>query len=112
VDDADPIKRAREQVTRNRLVRAQDNARGTIHRGVLLIAMIPILGVAALLAAFVIGPFGAVMAFIIAVAYGLVGGIGGLAAIAAGLTDHRKATRELRAFDAPRQLPVARVVHR
>jgi len=105
VDDPD-------RVTRNRLVRAQDDARVTIHRGVMLIALIPIILIAAVLAAFAIGPLAAVMAFIVAAAYGLVGGVGGLAAIAAGMTDHRKATRELRAFDAPRQLPQARLVQR
>jgi hypothetical protein len=105
VDDPD-------RATRNRLVRAQDDARGTIHRGVMLIALIPIMLLAAVLAAVVIGPLGAVMAFIIAAAYALVGSIGGIAAIAAGVTDHRKATKELRAFDAPRQLPMARLVQR
>jgi hypothetical protein len=78
----------------------------------MLIALIPIMLLAAILAAIVIGPLGAVMAFIIAAAYALVGSIGGIAAIAAGMTDHRKATKELRAFDAPRQLPMARLVQR
>lgn len=78
----------------------------------MLIGLIPVVLIGAILLAFVIGPLPAVMAFIVAAAYGLVGGIGGLAAIAAGVTDHRKATRELRAFDAPRQLPMARLVQR
>ena len=93
-------------------MRAQNDARVTIHRGVVLIALIPAITIASVVAAFVIGPIGALMAILFAVAYALVGGIGGIASIAAGLTDHRRATRELRAIDAPRQLPVARVVHR
>jgi hypothetical protein len=101
-----------DHATRNRLVRAQDEARSTIHRGVMLIAFIPILAVVALITAFVINPIVAVMGFIVTAAYGLIGGIGGIAVIAAGITDHRKATKELRAFDAPRQLPAARVVVR
>jgi hypothetical protein len=99
-------------LTRNRLVRAQNEARGTIHRGVMLIAFIPIFAVVSLIAAFVINPILALMGFVVAVAYGFIGGIGGIAVIAAGVTDHRKATRELRAFDAPRQLPAARLVQR
>ena len=99
-------------MTRNRLVRAQNEARSTIHRGVMMIAFIPIFAVVALIAAFVISPVVAVMGFTLAAAYALIGGIGGIAVITAGITDHRKATRELRAFDAPRQLPAARVVLR
>lgn len=93
-------------------MRAQNEARGTIHRGVMMIAFIPIFAVIALIAAFVINPIVAVMGFALTAAYALIGGIGGVAVIAAGITDHRKAARELRAFDAPRQLPVARLVQR
>jgi hypothetical protein len=101
-----------DRLTRNRLVRAQNEARGTIHRGVMLIAFIPIIAVVSLISAFVISPVVAVMGFVLAAAYALIGGIGGIAVIAAGVTDHRKATRLLRTFDAPRQLPAARVVVR
>jgi hypothetical protein len=104
VDDVD-------RRTRTRLVRARDDARGTIRRGITLVGLIPVVCVVAALTALVFGPVG-VFALMVAAAYAFVGGIGGLATIAAGVTGHRKATRELRAFDAPRQLPMARLVQR
>jgi hypothetical protein len=96
---------------RNQLVRARDDSRATIYRGVTLLALVPVVVIAAAISAAVIGPVG-IFALILAAAYGLVGGIGGVATIVAGVSGHRKARRELRAFDAPRQLPVARLLER
>jgi hypothetical protein len=75
------------------------------------VGLIPVVCGVAVLTSLVFGPVG-LFALLVAAAYALVGGIGGLATIAAGVTGHRRASRELRAFDAPRQLPMARLIQR
>ncbi|HSD90638.1 MAG TPA: hypothetical protein VLB44_24105 [Kofleriaceae bacterium] len=104
-DEADRIKRGK-------LVRAQKDARQTLDRGVLLLGLVPV--VASVVLVFVLA-FGASSMFfllILAGAYTLVGGVGGIALIASGGTLSRRLGRELRAIDERRQLPAARVVKR
>jgi hypothetical protein len=103
---------AAEQVVRAALVRTRQEARLSIHRGVALIAVIPIVLIAALVVAFAVGGLGAFLSILLAGIYMLVGGIGGVAFIVGGLADHRRSTRELRGIDERRQLPAARVVVR
>jgi len=108
VDEHDAAERSK----RDKLVRAQKDARQTIDRGVLLLALVPV--VAAIVIVFVLA-FGVSSTFfllLLAGAYTLVGGIGGIALIASGGTQSRRLGRELRAIDERRQLPAARVVKR
>ncbi len=98
---------------RAELVRAQQDARSTIHRGVLLIALVPLVLLGAVCIGIGLGSTAAtVLAILGAATYTLIGSIGGLAALTAGAFEHRRITKELRAIDAPRQLPAARVIMR
>ena len=101
-----------EQVVRAALVRTQQEARLSIHRGVALIAVIPLVLITALIVAFAVGGLGAFLSVLLAATYMLVGGIGGVAAIVGGLADHRRAARELRGLDELHKLPEARIVLR
>jgi uncharacterized membrane protein HdeD (DUF308 family) len=103
---------AGDHVVRAELVRTQLEARTTIHRGVALIAAVPLVLIAGILAALALGGFSAFMSILLAGTYMLIGGIAGIASIAAGLAEHRRSARQLRELDAARQLPAARIVIR
>lgn len=97
---------------RAELVRNRQDARATIHRGVTLIGLVPVVLVGAVVAALGLGAFGAFASLLIAAAYTLVGGIAGLASIAGGIADYRRSGRDLEALDATHQLPAARLLKR
>ena len=78
-----------EQVIRAELVRTQDEARRSVYRGVALIGIVPIVLIASVLFAFVLGGFGALLSILIAAAYMLIGGIAGTASIIGGVADHQ-----------------------
>ena len=101
-----------EQLVRAELVRTQQEARTTIHRGVALIAAVPLVVIAGVIAALALGGFPAFMSILLAGTYMLIGGIAGVASIAAGFAEHRRTTRQLRDLDATRQLPEARLILR
>jgi hypothetical protein len=101
-----------EPVGRAELVRTRDEARTEIHRGVALIAAVPLVLIAAVVGAFALGGFGAFMAILLAATYLLVGSIAGIGMIVGGVVDHRRYTRQLRELEAVHQLPEARVVVR
>jgi hypothetical protein len=102
-----------ETLVKAELVRQQQDARGTINRGIVMLAMIPLVILGAIGAAFAIGSTtGTVLALLGAVAYALLGGIGGIAMLASGAVEHRLITKQLREIDQPRQLPAARVIVR
>ena len=103
---------AGEQVVRTELIRVQQDARQAIHRGVALIAVVPVMLVGAVMAALLIGGFAGFMAVLVAIAYMFVGSIAGVAWIIGGVADHRRAARELRGIDDLRKLPEARIVQR
>ena len=98
---------------RAELVSAQQDARGSIHRGVIMLALVPLVLLGAVGIAIGLGSTTAtVLAILGAATYTLIGSIGGLAMLTSGAFEHRRLTKELRAIDAPRQLPAARVVVR
>lgn len=103
----------RDLVVRAELERQQQDARGTINRGVILLALVPLVILGALGVAVGIGSVtAAVLALLGAATYALIGSIGGLAMIASGAVDHRRISKLLRDIDEPRQLPAARIVIR
>jgi phosphate/sulfate permease len=101
-----------EHLVRAELVRMREEARYVIHRGVALIAVVPLVLIAAVIAAFALGGFGAFMSILLAATYLLVGSIAGIGMIVGGVTDHRRCTRQLRELEAVHQLPEARVIVR
>jgi hypothetical protein len=101
-----------DQVRRGKLVRAQKDARQTIDRGVLLLALVPVVLAIMLVVVLAFGVGSSFSLLLLAGAYTLIGGIGGISMIASGSTESRRLGRELRAIDERRQLPAARVVKR
>jgi hypothetical protein len=102
-----------ETRVRGELVRQQQDARATIHRGVVMLAMVPLTILGAIVLALTVHSVTAtVLAFLGTAAYALIGSIGGLAMMTSGAVDHRRIGKQLRDLDAPRQLPTARVVVR
>lgn len=97
---------------RAELVRTQQDARALIQRGVIMIALVPALLAVGVVGLLSLSSYPGVITLLAAAGYALFGGIGGLAATAAGLADHRRSTKELRAFDASYTLPEARLVRR
>lgn len=103
---------AGDQLVRTELVRLQEEARVSIRRGVVLIAVVPVVLIASAIAATVVGGFGAFLSLLAAATYMLIGSIAGMASIAGGVAEHRRSARKLRELDARRQLPPARLVVR
>jgi hypothetical protein len=103
---------AADQVVRAELARLQEEARVSIRRGVVLIAVVPLVLIASVIAALMLGGFGAFLSILLAATYMLIGSIAGMASIAGGVAEHRRSARKLRELDAMRQLPEARVVVR
>lgn len=102
-----------ETRVRSELVRQQQDARATINRGVMMLAMVPLTILGAIVLALTVHSVTAtVIAFLGAATYALIGSIGGLALMTSGAVDHRRMGKQLRELDAPRQLPAARVVVR
>ena len=101
-----------EQVVREELVRTQQEARRSIHRGVALMASVPFVLIVAMIAAFGLTGFAGALAVLLGGVYMLVGGIAGLAMSLGGIAEHRRCTRGLRGLDELRKLPEARVVLR
>ena len=103
----------RADIMRAELVRQQQEARGTINRGIVMIALVPLVILGAIGVAIGIGSVtAAVLALLGAGTYALIGSIGGLAMLASGAVEHRRVGKMLRDIDEPRQLPAARVVLR
>jgi hypothetical protein len=101
-----------DRIKRGKLVRAQKDARQTFDRGVLLLALVPVIATIVLVFVLAFGASSTFFLMLLAGAYALVGGIGGIAMIASGGTQSRRLGRQLRAIDERRQLPAARVVKR
>jgi len=100
-------------IVRAELARQQEAARVTINRGIVVLAMVPLVLLAAAFAAIAINSATAVLLAILgAGAYVFVGAIGGIALITSGAIEHRRIAKQLRAIDEPRQLPAARLVVR
>lgn len=100
-------------IVRAELVRQQEDARVTINRGIVLVAMVPLVILGAIFAAISVGSAtAAVVAVLGAGAYAFVGAIGGIAMMTSGAVEHRRIARQLREIDEPRQLPAARLVVR
>jgi hypothetical protein len=101
------------QTVRAELARQADEARKKINRGVIMIAVVPLVIIVALtMASLFGGVLGLVVPLLSAVAYTLIGTVGGVAMIAAGVVDQRRAGKQLDDYDNVRQLPAARVVIR
>jgi hypothetical protein len=101
------------RIVRAELSRQQDEASKKVTRGVVLIAVVPLVILAAVLLASVFeGAFGLVVPLLSAVAYTLIGTVGGVAMIAAGAVESRRIGKQLDDYDNVRQLPAARVVIR
>lgn len=101
-----------DHLVRAELVRMREEARSSIHRGVALIAVAPLVLFAGVLAAFALGGFAAFMAILLAATYLLIGSIAGISMIVGGVADHRRFARQLRELEAVYQLPQARVIVR
>lgn len=97
---------------RLKLLRAQADARHSIDRGVVMLAMVPIAVVGGLFAALILGIIGGLVAVVLALAYAMIGGIGGIAMIVTGTMAFRHTRRELAKLGEPLQLPAARVIIR
>ena len=94
------------------LVRTRERAGTTCQRGILLVALIPLILGASVIAAFLLGPVAGLLLFLLAGIYTLVGGLAGMGLFVVGIVDRRHSTQELKALDALRMLPAARVVRR
>jgi hypothetical protein len=102
-----------QELVRVELVRRHETARGSIRRGVVLIALVPLALVCGVLGALISPPGVApVLALLGALAYTVIASIVGIAKLARGTIDYRRAGQQLRELDAQRQLPEARVVVR
>lgn len=108
VDDEDEA----ERIRRGKLVRARKDARRTIDRGVVLLALVPVVIAIVLVVVLAFGVGSSFSLLLLAGAYTLIGTIGGIAMVASGGAESRRLGRELRAIDERRQLPAARVVKR
>jgi predicted Co/Zn/Cd cation transporter (cation efflux family) len=98
---------------RDELTRQQELARRTINRGIVTLAVIPIVLVAALAFVSAIDTLGGLLVSLaLAGLYTLISGLVGLGMITSGGVTLRRLNKELRAIDEPHQLPVARVVDR
>ena len=94
-------------------MRQQLDARSTISRGIVLLALVPLVILVAIGLAVGIGSVtAAVLALLGAATYALVGSIGGLAMMTSGAVESRRITKMLRDIDDPRRLPAARVIVR
>jgi hypothetical protein len=103
----------REQLVRQELGKQQESARVTLNRGIVLLALVPLVIILAVVGALLIETLGAVMLAVCGGAlYCLVAGIGGIAMITSGAVELRRVNRELEALDEPYRLPAARVVVR
>jgi hypothetical protein len=100
------------EVVRAELARQKDEARTKINRGIVLIAVVPLVILVAVFGAIVFGEIGLLIALVSAVAYTLVGTLGGFVMIAAGAAEHRRIGKQLEDYENVRQLPAARVVIR
>jgi hypothetical protein len=99
-------------VVRAELSRQQDDARTRINRGIVLVAVVPLVILISVFAAVQLGGLGMLVSLLSAVAYTLIGTIGGVAMIASGAVDHRRIGKQLDDYVNVRQLPAARVVIR
>jgi hypothetical protein len=99
-------------VVRAELSRQQEDARTRINRGIVLVAVVPLVILIAVFAAVQLGGLGMLVSLLSAVAYTLIGTIGGVAMIASGAVDHRRISKQLDDYVNVRQLPAARVVIR
>ncbi len=97
---------------RSELQRQQEDARTRINRGIVMIAVVPLVIVVAVLIAIQLGGLGLLVSLLSAVAYTLIGTVGGVAMIAAGAVEHRRIGKQLHDYDHVRQLPEARLVIR
>ena len=101
---------AAEQVVRAELERNRIGSRILIRRGLVLLATVPVVVLAAILAAFALGGSFAFAAMAIGGIYALGAGIIGMSSVADGIAHHRRCTAELRGLETARQLPEARLL--
>jgi hypothetical protein len=99
-------------VVREELERQREDARAKINRGIVMIAVVPLVILIAVIAAIQLGGLGLLVSLLSAVAYTLIGTVGGVAMIASGAVEHRRAGKQLDDYVNVRQLPEARVVIR
>jgi hypothetical protein len=99
-------------IVRSELVRQQKDARSTIYRGVLLIAMVPVVVVVAVITALFLGGVPSVIAILAGAVYALIGGVAGVGTIIAGGLEYRRLGKQVHDYDHVRHLPEARLIER
>lgn len=86
--------------------------RRRINRGIVVIAMVPLVLAMSLVTALALGNVGLLVGLVFGVGYLLVGTIAGIAMIAGGAVEHRHISKQLREVDPAHLLPAARVIVR
>lgn len=99
-------------IVRAELLRQHRDSRGTIKRGVILIALVVPILMGTVMVGLTVGGIAGGLAIVGGVLYTLLGSIGGMVTIASGLVEHRRTRKELYDYDHVRQLPAARLVLR
>lgn len=89
-----------------------EGARRKINRGIVVIALVPLVIAMALVCALALGDVGILVSIVFGLGYTLIGTVAGVAMIAGGAVEHRRISKELRDVDPAHLLPAARVVVR
>jgi hypothetical protein len=86
--------------------------RRRINRGIVVVALVPLVLAMALVTALALGDIGILVGAVFGIGYTLIGTIAGIAMIAGGAVEHRHISKQLREVDPANLLPAARVVIR
>ncbi len=86
--------------------------RRRINRGIVVVALVPLVLAMALVIALALGDIGILVGVVFGVGYTLIGTVAGIAMIAGGAVEHRRISKQLREVDPANLLPAARVVVR
>lgn len=89
-----------------------EGARRKINRGIVVVALVPLVIAMALVCALALGDVGILVSVVFGLGYTLIGTVAGAAMIAGGAVEHRRISKELREVDPAHLLPAARVVVR
>jgi hypothetical protein len=97
---------------RAELLRQQEDARKKVYRGIVMIALVPLVIILSLLVALQFGGLALLVALLSGAAYTLIGSVGGIVMIGSGAVEHRRVGKQLHDYEHVRRLPEARIVVR